>query len=83
MRKSFDRTSNTSKSVSSRQSPSIRKKSELRKLLDEVKSIPSSVGNYSEDVNYGAFNQSMHAPNFQNNSSVGTNLSMPQESPLK
>lgn len=53
MRRSFDKSSTGNRSnASSRQSPAIRKKSQLRKMLDDMKSNHSSIGTYSEDLGY-------------------------------
>jgi hypothetical protein len=83
MRQSFDRGSNSNHSMSSsRQSPSLRKKSELRRVLDEMKSETSSVASYADNVQYGFYNQVLQNAAPHNNYSH-SNVNIPPESPLK
>ena len=84
LRQSFDKGSVTSQSMtSSRQSPSIRKKSQLRQVLEEMKSNTSSVAQYNEDTQFGYFNPSAQNSNTKNESSVTSTYDFPGESPMK
>jgi hypothetical protein len=79
LRQSFDRKSSANNSVcSSRQSPSLRRKSDLRKVLDEMKSSSSRIETY-EEPQYGYSNNMAQYIN----SSVSSVENRPMESPLK
>lgn len=81
LRQSFERSSNYSVN-SSRQSPSLRKKSQIRQVLDDMKSNASSMGTYNED-GYGHYNPHMISGQFKENSSINSNMNIPTESPMK
>lgn len=79
LRQSFERKSSSNHSVcSSRQSPSLRRKSDLRKVLDEMKSSSSRIDTY-EEPQYGYSNNLAQ----YTNSSVSSVDNKPMESPLK
>ncbi|CAI2364514.1 unnamed protein product [Moneuplotes crassus] len=85
LRQSFDRSSNASQSMaSSRQSPSLRKKSQIRQVLDDMKSnASSSIANYNDDTQYGFYNMPSQNTNPKNETSMLSNIDFPAESPMK
>lgn len=75
MRRSFDRSMSSSKP-----SPAPRKKSQLRKVLDELKSNHSSIGAYSEEISQ-KYNDHSHNMGMYQGHQLSSNIS--SESPLK
>jgi hypothetical protein len=84
MRRSYDRSSNAGRSVSSsKPSPATRKKSQLRRVLDELKSNHSSIGTYSEDIGYKYNDHTMQSVQYSNIMPDRSGSGMPEESPMK
>jgi hypothetical protein len=84
MRQSSDRNSMSNQSMSSsRHSPSLRKKSEIRRVLDEMKSNASSVGTYNDDTHNGYYNLAPLESQNRNDTFNSSNYNAPLESPMK
>ena len=83
MRRSFDKSSNGGRSASSsRPSSAIRKKSQLRKVLDDFKSNNSSIGTYSEDLGYKYSEHTMQNSMYPSTVNSGQ-INIQLESPMK
>lgn len=76
----IDRSMTSQSMSSSRQSPSMRKKSEIRRVLDEMKSNASSVGTYNDDTQYGYYNLASLDSQIRHDTSVSSNYNLQNQS---
>jgi len=82
LRQSFDKCSSTNRSMSSsQQSPSVRKKSQLRRVLDDMKLSSSRIDTYTEEPHYNINDQT--SSRIQHNMSMSSMGNQPHESPLR